>query len=433
MNGPTGHAWLSPSAAHRWMKCPGSRFWEAKYPDSTNKYADWGTAVHWLSACALERKADPHAYIGTEEPSTHLIIDAEMADTASKYIAFLHAEYPFTEGSESVEFIETLVDFSPYIGVEGSTGTVDFGILIPETKELHVVDLKTSAFNKVYAWLDAGEEKFAPNPQLALYALGLYDFAKMLGHSVEKVVLRIAMPRIAAQDAACWCSSHPLSIHELQEFALHAAITVSAESKAREKLEIDSSDTSGLCVGAHCRYCKHQANCLAASAEVVNATSTELSAMDAQPPVLDNEDEALLSQRMAAVAWLENWCKSVRGEVERRLLDRAVVPGWKLVRGRAGNARFNQSEKTIVSTLRGMRLKVADIYTKKLRTPTQLRKLLESPRQQGRFDALVDRPEGVLSVASDTDPREAYVLASPENAADELNALDDIEPKEENV
>ena len=40
------HAKLSPSAAVRWMNCPGSVSLTAEMPDTTNSYALAGTTAH---------------------------------------------------------------------------------------------------------------------------------------------------------------------------------------------------------------------------------------------------------------------------------------------------------------------------------------------------------------------------------------------------
>ena len=37
------HAKMSPSGAHRWMRCPASLLLEQTLPDTSSKYADEGT------------------------------------------------------------------------------------------------------------------------------------------------------------------------------------------------------------------------------------------------------------------------------------------------------------------------------------------------------------------------------------------------------
>ena len=46
--------------------------------------------------------------------------------------------------------------------------------------------------------------------------------------------------------------------------------------------------------------------------------------MNAATPVRD------LSTKMEAVGFVEDWCKAVRAETERRLLNREEVPGFGL-------------------------------------------------------------------------------------------------------
>jgi len=40
------HAKLAPSAAHRWLNCPGSIRLTADIPETTSKYAEEGIAAH---------------------------------------------------------------------------------------------------------------------------------------------------------------------------------------------------------------------------------------------------------------------------------------------------------------------------------------------------------------------------------------------------
>ena len=55
----SAHARLSPSGAHRWMRCPGSVALEAPFPDNSNRYSAEGTLAHDLAAHRVPRILEP--------------------------------------------------------------------------------------------------------------------------------------------------------------------------------------------------------------------------------------------------------------------------------------------------------------------------------------------------------------------------------------
>ena len=50
----TTHAKLSPSAAHRWLKCTASPLIESQYPNESSSYAQEGTLAHSLAEICAE-------------------------------------------------------------------------------------------------------------------------------------------------------------------------------------------------------------------------------------------------------------------------------------------------------------------------------------------------------------------------------------------
>jgi hypothetical protein len=113
-----------------------------------------------------------------------------------------------------------------------------------------------------------------------------------------------------------------------------------------------------------------------------------------------------LAVAMGRVELIEQWCKSIRAEVERRLTKGLDVPGYKLVEGRKGNRAWSDAKdaETRLSAV----LKRDEMYEEKFISPATAEKLLKKdPEGMSLLEELTHRPEGKLSVAPATDKRPA--------------------------
>ena len=128
---------------------------------------------------------------------------------------------------------------------------------------------------------------------------------------------------------------------------------------------------------------------------------------------LQYADEAWLSAALGKIDLIEDWCKAVRAEAERRLLAGQPVPGWKLVQGKKG-ARQWADAKAAEDALKSMRLKPDDMYEMKLISPTTAEKLYKAgtigPRQWPHLQGLITQSEGKPHVAPESDSRPALVV-----------------------
>jgi hypothetical protein len=373
------------------MRCPGSVALEAPFPDNSNRYSAEGTLAHDLAAHFLQDAVDPHTLVGTGATvdGFDFTISKEMAAFVVDY-AKLVREY--AEGG--MLLVEKRVDFSPVIDVPNSFGTSD--AIIIKGDELIVVDLKYGMGVRV----DATE-----NEQLQLYALGaLNDFGIL--SDFKMVTMVIHQPRLNH------VSEWTVPVEVLRAFGEDARLSA-VEVLDHEAPRIEAGEKQ-------CRFCKAKAVCPVLNDSVSLATAGVATVADFAeflPTLVEDE----LSTAMLRVELVEQWCKGIRAEVERRLLAGTPVEGYKLVAGRKGNRAWADAAEAEQIMKKSFRLRDDDMYTKVLISPVAAEKLLrDTPKRWARVQDLITRGEGKPSVAPATDTRPALAIAS---VADEFRAL----------
>lgn len=412
----SSHATLSPSGASRWMPCPGSIALTKGMPDEGSVYAEWGTAAHSLAEVCLTENTDPAAYEGRVFDGVE--VDGEMVECVKKY-----ADYVRGIGGELL--VEQRLPINHITGEEGAGGTAD--AIIAMRDELIVIDLKTGRGVKV----DAED-----NEQLQIYALSALDEYSYLG-DFKQIRMGIVQPRLDH------VSESVIGIKELRQFGVVVAAAAGKCSAAVEYHEkFGELHEKYLQPGdKQCRFCKAKATCPALAKKVQESVGAEFeeivdadeqSVQDEQvtampPPMLVTDDQ--LAAKMAAVDLIEDWCKAVRAEVERRLLAGVPVPGYKLVEGRRGSRSWASKEEA-EATLKSMRLKVEEMYDLSLISPTSAEKLAKAgtigPRQWPKLQGLITQSNGKPSVAPESDKRPALVMTPPADEFDDLTTADDL-------
>ena len=373
------------------MRCPGSVALEAPFPDNSNRYSAEGTLAHDLAADVLQNGVDPHTRVGTEATvdGFDFTVSKDMAAFVADY-AKLVREY--AEGG--MLLVEKRVDFSPVIDVPESFGTSD--AIIIKGDELIVVDLKYGMGVKV----DATE-----NEQLQLYALGaLNDFGILADFAVVTMVIH--QPRLNH------VSEWTVPVEVLRAFGEDARLSA-VEVLGHEAPRLEAGEKQ-------CRFCKAKAVCPALNDNVSLATAGVATVADFAEflPALAEDG---LSTAMSRVELVEQWCKGIRAEVERRLLAGTPVEGYKLVAGRKGNRAWSDPSEVEQIMKKSFRLRDDDMYEQVLISPTAAEKLLkDTPKRWARVQDLITRGEGKPSVAPATDTRPALAIAS---VADEFRAL----------
>ena len=364
-----GHSLFSPSAAHRWLKCTASPVFESQFEDDgSNRHANEGSLAHLLCEHLLNAKKtvtddDLMAlrFAGDED----LVPDSEMIECARRYGDYVRS----LESNDSTTLVETQVVFP---SIKEGFGTADT-IVVNDEGLMHVVDFKYGKGVRV---------EVEGNQQLMIYAAGALDTARLLGYDVDTVEMHIFQPRI--DNVSVWKVAADMLIKNYKESVLPVVEKILAE------------DTEFV-TGDHCQFCKGASRCAARIADLNEFEVGREKIYVAGQKLTDEE----ISKVLSLARYVEPFINAVREEAKQVLLKGKPLKGWKLVAGRS--IRKWRDDEVAEKALKNARVKAADMYAKKLISPTQAEKIL------GKDHALlkkhVVKPEGAPTLALENDKR----------------------------
>ncbi len=392
------HAKLSPSAASRWLRCPGSVRLCASLPrPPSTRFADHGTAAHALGEKCLIEKCDAARYAGWfiqpqerggvlwTNPLTSIglkgfEVDEEMVGSVQMYLDAVREPGGkiIPEQRLSLEHV-----------YKGMFGTADAQVLCESAKTLWIWDLKYGQGLAVHP-----EE----NEQAMIYSLG------SLGPNplswVENVNIGIVQPRHRDGGVMVWETSKKYILEWKNDVLVPGA-------KATE-----APDAPLVPGDKQCRWCAAKAVCpalLGQSLEVAQVAFKDIVPQEVPTLTFPNPMDMTPEER-AKVATLLTALDDYKASFFTYLQELAErgdnTPGWKLVRGKAN--RKWKSEALVINQLEGV---LGDLlWEKKLLSPAKLEKIKGIDKKA--LAALWETPEGKITLAPESDKRPAVVPAA---------------------
>jgi len=401
------HSTWSASGFEQKMLCPGSHVLQADLPNTSSKYAAEGTAAHQILTYALQENLPAAAYIGRllQVEGFEFEVDEDMAGHVQTCIDYVQD----AAGENGVILVDQRVNYAKYLDVPEpeAWGTAD--VIIIRDDEIVVVDFKYGRGFEVSA---------ESNPQMSLYALGALQACQGLVGDFRRVRMVISQPRIKSAP-----SEYDLTVDELEYWAHFAARgAVDACNNAKVAPEADDWVEVFLTPGEkQCKFCRAKATCPALAKKVEQTVGADFDDIEVTETRvrLFKEDASfikpsLIASHLATVDLIEDWCKSVRAEAERRLLAGDTVPGFKLVQGKRGNRAWSNVADAEAYLRKTVRLPVEKAYDMKLISPATAEKLAKAgdigERQWAKVQELITQKDGVPHVAPESDSRPALEI-----------------------
>jgi hypothetical protein len=372
----TPHSELGPSAAHRWMKCPGSVKLSRLVPNQSSEFAEEGTRAHELAEKILTNY--------NEEGSTFQVgEDVDMFDNVMEYVNTILGELNRCQLKQASK-IELLIEKTITLEAIDNRlfGTVDAMFYCAAESTLYVFDLKYGAGVEV----DVEE-----NPQLMYYALA--GWSTCFANTVK---LTIVQPRVDNSR-----KSITYTALEMDKFADQLTKAID---------HVDEDPERYIPGPKQCRWCNASAVCPAQARAFGAITNIEPKAVLGQdalplPATLTNSQAGII---FANSPQLKKWLDDVSAHVRNLCLNGEDIQDAKIVE--QSKNRVYKNPKDAEAAVRKAGHLVKDIMVSKLKSPAQLQKAGVTRKL---IDSLTITPKGAMVVVPITDKRPAVKLQLP--------------------
>lgn len=363
-------------------------------PDVESEYSLEGSAAHNLAEFC--RRND----IKTEDyPDDFIMVDGvdgtqHKVDISDEMTLCVQSFIDFVNDLPGEALNESKVRYEAY--VPGGYGTLDAAVM--KDRHCTIVDLK---YGK-------GVQKFAEkNPQLMLYALGIYLEYQYL-FDFDTFDLVVFQPRLDHVDT--WTIGKDYLL-KWAEKTLVPAYKATLDPKAPFK------------PGAtQCQFCKIKATCRARLQSAFTTVVDKFDNLDdavsktgtavERAPTISNEE---LAKVLEALPNVKAWCKAIEARAVSEIAAGRTVGEFKLVEGRSNRAWGDENGAAFALMLAGM--KEVEMWEKSLISPAAAEKKLGKKHEIWQTEGLVTKPRGKPALAPGSDKRPAI------NAADGFDVV----------
>jgi len=400
----SSHARLSPSNL-RWPKCPGSIEAELLYPDIAGAAAIDGTGTHLLLELSLLKGVSADHFdrdiIGAnhEDQPNGWLVDAERCKRAQMCLDYIGRRVAELKdqfiGAEVTVEAESKSDPGGAFGRTDWNGTSDVTIIVRHKMTgaclfIEVIDYKDGR----------GYVQIKDNTQLISYLFGrMREYIAsgpdrvrpFIGEKLHGCRMTIVQPK--TNPAVRYvCSTRPDDNFSV-EHVIEKAIELSEAADKTD--EVNASRTAGK----HCQWCKANpkrgGHCDTQIKESINVVNdNQILDLNSLSKVI-TESSNMTNEELSRIAYAEVGIQAafdvVKSEIEKRIIAGQVVDGYAMNPGRGSN-KWAHDNETIAKRLKGRRLKLDEVFPKKLITPAaalKLNSLSDEQKERIKKDLIV--------------------------------------------
>lgn len=357
---PDTHAKWNPSGLAGYDACPGRKNAEEGMPRRESEAAATGTMLHNIAEQWLRDNREPAATAG---------LSREQWDIVEIYVNYVMSLPGTLLPEVKVAILED----------QDCWGTAD--ALVIDGTCLHVVDLKT------------GVMPVSPDSlQLKAYGLGGLKLAWMFGNRIEQINLHIVQPKLdPATSVSVYSDEEIINVeYHIQEIIKQA----SDPNAPRTPSE------------AACQWCRAKGVCGEHAAWATQGMLVEIDDLTAKPPAPADLTPDQMGQILTRAPDFKKWLSGVEQHAQALLERGDSVPGYKLVR--TNTKRKWRDEEAVLETIRQKSgLAMGDLTVRKPLSIAQMEKALKGTKRFAHFSDLIEKPEGRLTIAPESDKREA--------------------------